>query len=1263
MRHPILRALVLVAFIFTALVRLNAQDVASLTGTVVDATGAVIPGTTVELTNPSRGLAYKQSTDTLGLYRFLNVPAGPGYQISVSHEGFAAVQISDISLSVGQTRTQNVALSVGAESQTVSVSASDQIVTLNTTDSTVGNNIDVEQLNELPVYDRVRGISTLMYQQPGVDPNQGSVTGARIDQSSVTLDGLDVNDQATGQTFYLTSPAPIDSLQQFTGSVAGLTSSTGTGSGGQFTLVTKSGSNQFHGGVSEYHRDTALVANPWFNNLTGLKRTNYIRNQFGASIGGPIKRDKLFFFFNWLDSRIVRSGTSEPIVPLDNFRNGTLNYINNNAGCTGSATLTTAASCISTLSAGDVKSLDPAGIGFNAPMLSYINTRYPHANDFSRGDGVNTGGYRFTYAAPDTNATYTGRIDYNLNSAQTISGRFTINRRDGTSSAPMFPNDPLTHPILDRSYAYVVWHSWNIGNNKVNKFYYGDTVSKLSFPDLYNPLGANQPSFSGFDGPYTDFNGQKRRFPVPEVRDDFSWQIRSHTLNFGGTFKFMKNNSNLISNFNFPSIGQAGAALSSGLEDSVRPANINQAADGVGVQIYDSLFPSALGVLGQISTNYSYDNKGTALPAGAGAPRAYRFYQTEAYFGDTWKINRKLTMSYGVRWQYYTVPYETKGFQSVESPISLDSFVKARIAQQKAGNTSPSGLPFYSVMLGGKANHGPNLYEPSYKDFAPRVAFSFSPFDSQKTIFNLGGGIIYDRSVIDAINFLQDQLSYLFFNQQIAQFGSNAGAAASLKVDPRVGNNLSYSNSLNPAPQAIKSPLTPYVDSTGIPYGLGAGQTNFTVDPHLKDPYSIALNFGVQQELPGHFVLKINYVGRLGRRLLADADANQVIDVPDYTGKSTQTMSQAFAGLTAEMRAGKTYRNVTPQPWFEDVLYKLGGLKNTQYLSYYGGSLVKYGDISDTIYAMNAIFGTDGFFPLNIGIPAQFGANTYLTNKGSSNYHGMLVTLDKNMSHGLRFEANYTWSHSIDNTSVSANANSLFTNSDMICDILNPRACRGDSDFDIRQEFNGNFIYNLPFGRKQTFMSNAPRWADEAFGGWSISGVPIYRGGLPLSANSNAYLASFDNAAPAIFTGTSKADLETHVNVNHTSKVVYMFDGGSAGAAKVLSEFRGPLGIEYGQRNLIRGPRGFFFDAGLGKTFPIYEKLNLNFRADAFNVFNHPVFGTSLDGIGVNTGMGAGALNIVTNASRFGQLTRTEGGPSATNSGARVAQLSLRLDF
>ena len=1233
-----------------------------MTGVVTDASGALVPGTTVTLSNPSTGVSFAQTTDHLGSYRFSNVPPGSGYKVSFTHTGFSATQVSDITLSVGIARTQNVVLTVGGESQTVSVSAGNQNVTLDTTDATIGNNIDVQQLNDLPVYDRTRGISTLFYQQPGVDINQGAVTGARIDQSEVTVDGLDVDDQATGQTFYLTSPAPVDSVQQFTGAVAGFTPGVGTGSGAQFQLVTKNGTNHFHGNVNEYHRDTDIVANTWFNNLTGIPRTPLIRNQFGGNLGGPIKRDKLFFFFNWAQSRIVQSSTAEPTVPLPSSYGGllagTLNYINSNSGCGDSSRITTQPNCITTLSGSQIKTLDPAGIGLDAAEMSFISSRYPAANDLSRGDGVNTGGYRFTYPAPDNNVNYIGRIDYNLTSTQKVFGRFNINRLDEVYSLPEFPSDPNTHPEYDRSYSYVVSHVWEIGKNKVNSFYYGDQISKLSWPDLYNPLGAEQPSFSGLSGPYTNFDGQKRRIPVPVVRDDFNWVKGNHSFAFGGTFKFIKTNSNLISDFNFPGIGLQGSALSNGLDPANRPANINQGPNNVAINDYDNLFATGLGVIGEISTNYSYNNKGAALPAGAGSPRAYRFYQTEAYFGDTWKMTRKLTLTYGARYQYYSVPFETKGYESVPSAIPLNTFIKDRIAQQNAGNTSNTGLPIYSIVLGGKANHGPNLYQPNPKDIAPRFALAYSPYASGKTVITAGGGIYYDRTVIDAIDFLQDQISYLFFNQTNNQFGSSGGATASLKADPRVGSNLSYSASLNPAPQAVTTPYVPYVDSTGYMYGLAAGETNFVISPNLKDPYSIGFNFGIQQELPANLILKVSYVGRLGRRLIADADANQVIDVPDYTGKSTQSMAQAFAALTAQLRAGKTYKTVTAEPWFEDVMAAwgpaFGYASNTAFIAANVYNDVYRGDISDSLYTLayfsndDVGFGLDGLLPTNIGIPSQFGANAYLTNMGSSNYHGMLVTLDKNISNGLRFDFNYTWSHSIDNTSVSAGNNALFTNSNFICDILHPRACRGSSDFDVRQEINSNFEYQLPFGRGRMYMATAPMWVEEALGGWSISGLPGFRTGLPYSATADAYLASFDNLDYAIFTG-NKADLKSSVNVNHTSNAVYSFAGGAAGAAKVLSEFRGPLGIEYGQRNIIRGPNAFFFDAGLGKQFPIIEdKLNLNFRADAFNLFNHPNFGT-------------GSVDIVNNASQFGQVTGTVN--ELAGNSARVAQFSLRLDF
>jgi hypothetical protein len=1257
---------------------LFAQDSSVVVGTVTDASGAVVPGTVVVLTNPSTGVSFKQTTDKQGAYRFPTVPAHEGYTITFTHSGFATQKVANFPVAVATPRTQDAKLIAG-NTDTVDVSLGSSI-TLNTTDASIGTNVDVEQLNELPIQDRTSGVTTLFSLQAGVDFTSGAVTGARIDQTEVTLDGIDVNDIASGQTFAIISTAPVDSVQEFGGTVAGLVPAVGTGSGGQFQLVTKSGTNKFHGNVNEYHRDTTTVANSWFNNLDGVRRPPLIRNQFGGNIGGPILHDKLFFFFELNDSRIIQSSTGESIVPLPNLLQSTLgantlNYINSNAGCGASSRLNTTPNCISSLTAAQVAALDPAGIGFDPSVMTFLNARYsPHAvNDPAAGDGVNTGGHRFTYPTPDIDTTYIAKVDYNLTPKQHIFARATINRRNATSSLPVFETDPASHPLIDRSYGYVISHIWTIGNNKVNQFYYGDNISKLSFPNSYNPTGANQYSFTGLSGPYTGTDGQKRRVPIPEIRDDFNWQIGSHSITFGGLFKFIKTNSNLINNFNFVGVGATGSALGSGLDSAVRPADINGAS--AATVAYDNLFASTLGAIGDISTNYNYNKAGAPLAAGGGGPRAYRYFETELYAGDTWKATPKLSISYGVRYQLYSVPYEAHGQESIEftnstdhNHTTIDNIVNARIAQQNAGNTSNTGLPIYSVALGGKANGAQPLYNPSYKDFAPRLGFAYHA--APNTVVSGSAGIIYDRTVINAINFLQDQISYLFSNTQTNQFGA-ATTDASLATNPRIngtiaGTTPAFASNLIPAPAALTVPYTPYLDDAagdlnGTPntlYGLASGETNFIISPNLKDPYSIAFNVGIEQKFNDHLLFKVSYAGRLGRRLLADADAGQVIDVPDYTGKSTQSMAQAFAGLTTQTRAcqaaGKSTTSaaacpLTPQPWFEDVLgpFTLRGSK-TNLVNAMVTSLAPRGDISDMLqsmanYTVNSVY--TNFLPTNIGIPSQFGSNAFLTNKGNSNYHGLLVTLEKSTSYGLKFDFNYTWSHSIDNTSLSANANSLFSNSGFICDITKPRACRGTSDFDVTQIITSDFVYALPFGRKRQFMNHAPIWAEELAGGWSVSGLPTWRTGLAVTPYSDAYLASFDNLDPAIYIGGNKGDLKMKVNTDHTGKIVYGFAGGQAGANKALADFRGPIGLEYGNRNFLRGPGYTNLDAGLAKRFPIIpsKDLNLIFRADFFNVLNHPSFGTP-------------GVNIVGNQSIFGQI----GGTAST---ARVGQFSARIEF
>ncbi len=742
------------------------------------------------------------------------------------------------------------------------------------------------------------------------------------------------------------------------------------------------------------------------------------------------------------------------------------------------------------------------------------------------------------------------------------------------------------------------------------------------------------------------------------VGDDFDWLKGRHSFTFGGDFKWPHPSEWTILNYNTPTLGLGGDTSSLAVPTGTPSMRPNDLAPGNGTALYDSAYALALGVVTATDATFYYNSSLNPIPQGTPQTHDYHYKEAEAYFNDTWKAMPSLTLTYGVQWQFFSVPYDVHGIQSIsqyyDNPgqkFDFQSYFWGRAKQSSQGVQGNLAVPLIDYVLGGKANHAPGYYSPQYDNIAPKFAFAFTPPGNRNMVVSGGANIVYDQTVINAIQYQQSQFSYLFQASNPTPYGTEGNAYASFQADQRWGglNNP-------PAPPSApvsSSPFLPYVSGTGtnaVPNGLINGSAfNEIIDPQLKTPYSIGYNLGVQQQFDGgKFLLSMTYVGRLGRRLIAQVDASQLIDFPDT--KSGQMMSQAFANISEEVRKGLP---VTTQPWYEDVLtpgigQAYGFANNTDLVAQGLSTYVGRGDFADTTQALAGA----GALPPNVGMDSQFAEDTIYTNQGFSTYNGLLVTLHKNMSSGLQFDLNYTWSHSIDNTSLIGNQ-IAFGGYGFICDELRPRECRGNSDFDIANNLTGNLIYNLPIGRGQTLAGNAPFWLNEVIGGWELSGIPNWHTGNPFNAGANAFVAGYANNAPAILASGSLADMKIHIH-GGKGQPLYAF----ANPQKANADYTGPVGFEIGSRNNLYGPGFFDLDLGAGKTFAIRESMNVEFRADAFNAFNHPNFGTP-------------TVDITDSAGPFGQITSqasagdigSNPNPLSSGESPRVLQGSLYFKF
>jgi len=678
-------------FFFLASLTVRAQQFSGVSGVVSDKSGGVLGGVEVSLDNASLGIHNTTTTNEIGYYQFLRLNPAAGYQLAFVLKGFRKLTIRNVTLAVATVETRNAVLELGDVTQFVEVTATGES-TLNSTDATVGGVIDARSVSELPIQFRLDA-ANLMQLQAGVN-DAGSITGARTDQGNITLDGLDINDQATGQAFTSTIAVSIDALQEIRTVTAGETADYGRSSGGGINLVTKSGTNHWHGNLREYNRNTLFAANDWFNNRSGVKRPPLIRNQFGGNLGGPIKKDKAFFFFDYEGLRRSAGSQIERAVPTPQFRAGELGYINSNTGCSGTARFNSQPNCITYLTPSQVAALDPQGTGDNTALLSFINGRYPSTiNDPSGfGDGINTAGYIFTVPARQSQNVYTGRIDYNLTSIHKLFVRGSVERQgvddNFNTSIVQFAGDPAPNSRdTFNSYAFSVGWTWTATTNIINQVSVGLVRSILDFPVRPAPTFPNSFFFSpNISSPYLGSSSQSRNVPVPEFREGLTWLKGKHTMDFGADVKFIRQISSLKNDFNFIGVGLGGQiqSLDTAPQNQLRPSDIN--GDPSAVSNWDNFFPFLLGRYSSVFSNFNYDKTGKAFPNGTGKKRDYNYNEFEFYGQDSWRVRSDLTVTYGLRYLLHTVPYEINGFQSVPS-VNENVYFAARLNAAAQGDT------------------------------------------------------------------------------------------------------------------------------------------------------------------------------------------------------------------------------------------------------------------------------------------------------------------------------------------------------------------------------------------------------------------------------------------------------------------------------------------------------------------------------------------------------------------------------------------------
>lgn len=1218
------------------------QGTTSLRGTVTDSAGAAVPGSAITLTNQATNNTRSTLSDDSGVYQFLQTAPGT-YEIKVESPGFRTMIKNDIKLQVSTPATLDIALEIGAVTESINVEA--EVTTINTVDATIGNPFNETQVRSLPL--QTRNVVELLSIQPGVAPT-GEVLGARRDQNNITLDGVDANDNqnsginATTATtsngsnangvpgesgFNAALPVPLDSVQEFRVTVGGQGADQGRSSGGQVTLITKSGSNTYHGSLYEFNRNTATTANNWFSNRAGVDREALVRNQFGGSFGGRLIRDRAFFFVNY-EQRIDASAQARTRnVPTEALKNGNLTFRLSDGST-------------QTLTAAEIAQIDPRGLGVSNFMRQYLSF-YPQGNDPSSGAdrGLNFMGYRFNAPFRQEDKAYVAKFDFNLDKSgmHTLSWRGTLADNKQDVNVAQFPGQDPASRLLNNSKGFASRYTAVLSPTVINVLSVGLTR-----------LGLEQSGTQGdtfqFDGvdSQVDYRqaarGFARRSPTWNIANAITWNKGTHTVGAGVNLRFIRfdraSSLNSFPSYSFSrnTLAGLGSDINNNVLDYIRTRTGNPSVTLVDGPNVTRGLGVLMGILNSYSVTYNFDKDGNAMPLGSPVARNFATNEYEGYVQDSWRTTSELTLTYGLRYSNFTPPYETNGIQ-VGTTVGMDQFWAERVGAMLSGvsgATTPSARLTYD--LNGPVNGRSSWYRRDNNNFSPRFAFAFSPnkenwisrIMGKGSVFRGGASMVYDR------------------------FGSDLITEFDRTGSPGLATNLSQPQNTNfttairaheglpalPTTTADGFPLTPPTVVGGFGSGVG-------IDPTLVAPYSFLLNASYAREVKG-ITVEVGYAGRLSRKNLIQVDTFQPltrfkdnISGQDWTQMSGQLRAAYDGGITPAMvRANPGILGT--QPWIENLA---PGLANS---AFPGSATANYFDMVYNTYAGSDLDAVNDIDRVNCvmvtGCNTMFalqnaGNRTWM-NVGFANYHGGTLSIRRPLKNGVSFDFNYTLSHSIDNSSGAESG--AGNGGAVVQDSFDYSAFRGSSDFDIRHNISMNGLYELPFGKGKAFASGVPTWVNQFIGGWSVNMIGRYRSGLPTTISSggiyptNYLSSSIANLKP----GVTAPEASTTFNQNNNPSV---FANTNAAAA-----FDGQYPGLTGTRAISRLASMTNFDLAAAKRFTLpFEGHSLLLRGEAFNAFNNVNF--------------FDASLRLDQSSTFGEYRRAMP--------ARVMQFALRYEF